>query len=171
MPTLDLHSTVHHRAESQTRKLRLNIGSGKHELKGYVSVDRCFGLEAYPLSYDDETVDEVYASHVLEHFSHRETHLVLADWFRVLKPGGEMYLSVPDFRKISTDDPRWFLYLMGSHSDENDYHKAVFTEESLSIAMQFVGLVNIQQWKSWNKDCSVMPISANLMGIKPRRSS
>ncbi len=51
----------------------------------------------YPLAYKDESVDEIYASHVLEHFPYNKTQEVLNDWVRVLKPGGRIRIPVHYF--------------------------------------------------------------------------
>lgn len=155
--------------------LKLNIGSGEQQIDGYTPVDRKYGLEAYPLACDDGTVDEIRASHVLEHFSFHEIGRVLADWVRALKPGGTLKIAVPDFELIA----RAYLaghdfnvqgFAMGGQVDENDYHKAIFDAEALRDAMYRAGLVNIRRWKSEIRDCAALPVSLNLAGTKPDRS-
>ena len=47
------------------------------------------------LNYEDNTVDLIYASHVLEYFDREEVSEVLEEWYRVLKPGGILRLAVP----------------------------------------------------------------------------
>ena len=48
------------------------------------------------LPFEDDSVDGVYASHVLEHFYSHEIDDVLSEWKRVIKPGGKIILAVPD---------------------------------------------------------------------------
>ena len=48
---------------------RLNLGAGSVNLEGFEPVDRAGGKEVYPLPNESGSVAEVYASHVLEHFS------------------------------------------------------------------------------------------------------
>ena len=48
------------------------------------------------LPFPSDYVDLVYASHLLEHISEHETECVLREWRRVLKPGGELRIRVPD---------------------------------------------------------------------------
>jgi len=51
---------------------------------------------ACALPFHDHSLDYVAASHVLEHVANPVA--ALAEWYRVLKPGGIIYLVVPDRR-------------------------------------------------------------------------
>lgn len=48
------------------------------------------------LPFDDDCADAVYASHVIEHISESEVVSAVAEWRRVLKPGGKLYVNCPD---------------------------------------------------------------------------
>ncbi len=48
----------------------------------------------------DGAAEELYASHVLEHFAFPRTVLVLAEWARVLAPGGTLKVAVPDMALV-----------------------------------------------------------------------
>ncbi len=48
----------------------------------------------------DESVDVVYASHILEHFSKEEGLLLLKECRRVLKKGGIIRIVVPDLKVL-----------------------------------------------------------------------
>lgn len=150
--------------------VKLNIGSGLAELQGFISLDRKLGHEAYPLKQAANSVDEIRASHILEHFGFGEVPQVLDDWFRVLKPGGRMRIAVPDFDKIAAarEDPKRLLYAMGGQTGKDDFHKSAFTEATLSRAMSNAGLQSIAHWTSDNGDCASLPISLNLEGVKPQ---
>jgi predicted SAM-dependent methyltransferase len=153
--------------------MKLNLGSGASELDGYENLDRKNGQEIYPLSFADSSAEEIYASHVLEHFSHREISNVLKEWVRVLKPGGVLRIAVPDFDKIiawykaERNDLPLHSYLMGGQMDENDFHKAVFNRESLKADLEAAGLVDVSEWEAISTDCASLPVSLNLQGIKP----
>src|SRR5262245_49667380 len=83
-------------------KIKLNLGSGELPLDGYHNLDHKYGLEAYPLKdYADNSVEEVRASHILEHFPHAEIPAVIKEWVRVLKPGGRLKIAVPDFDMLA----------------------------------------------------------------------
>ena len=156
--------------------LRLNLGSGpeSHNLKGYENIDLKNGSRAFPLDYECETVDEIRASHLLEHFSKKQIHPVLKDWVDKLRPGGILKIAVPDFDKICADyvaqkkhDCPVESYVMGGQDDEDDFHKTIFNKQSLTRYMESVGLVNIEHWDAEVTDCSNSPISLNLRGQKP----
>lgn len=152
--------------------LRLNIGAGEQPLPGYINIDRKTGQEAFPLARPDGSCDEVRASHVLEHFPHTQIAAVLADWVRALKPGGVLKIAVPDFQQIAQaylegQNVPLQGFVMGGQIDPDDFHRAIFDAESLVELMRAAGLVGISRWKSEIDDCAALPVSLNIMGIKP----
>lgn len=74
---------------------------------------------------EDGTYDFVYSSHCLEHM--KDIPLALKHWVRVLKPGGVLYITVPDW--ILYEHERWPSIFNGDH-------KATF---SLSVTRQELG--------------------------------
>lgn len=135
------------------------------------SIDLKSGRLAYPLDVPDGSVDELRASHIFEHFSHRIALDVLKDWVRCLKPGGLLKLAVPDFEKIARGyiaghQANWTGYTCGGHVDENDVHLAIYDQMSLGALMRSAGLSGIHLWKDGGADCSTLPVSLNLAGWK-----
>jgi len=159
--------------EIPDQPIRLNVGSGYGELHGYINIDRKNGQEAYPLPYENESVDEVRASHIIEHFDQRTAPKVIADWVRVLKPGGKIKIATVNLDKWAealrngVDGGTLLSYLYGGQIDEGDYHKTGFNEAGLEQVMRANGLIAIEEWQSEIKDCASLPISLNLQGIKP----
>jgi SAM-dependent methyltransferase len=49
----------------------------------------------------DRSVDAVWSSHNLEHLHAHEVPSALAEFFRVLKPGGILLLTMPDLQKVA----------------------------------------------------------------------
>lgn len=153
---------------------RYNLGAGNCPVEGY---DNSFdlkdgkdGKKAFPLELPDNSADEIRASHLLEHFSHRATHLVLADWVRALKPGGLLKLAVPDFQEITrmyqAGEPGMIQsWLMGGQTNPLDGHNAIFDRAVLESQMRRAGLVGIHHWTG-GEDCSAYDISLNLAGWK-----
>lgn len=93
----------------------LNLGSGKDNYEGHVNID----LGRYPnvhiisdlqkIPYKDESVDLLVSNSVLEHIY--DYNAVVKEIYRVLKPGGYIYLSVPNLcmRHHEFDFHRWTM--------------------------------------------------------------
>lgn len=151
---------------------KLNLGAGDTVIEGFEPRDIKRGDSLMPLRDADASVDEIRASHVFEHFSHRKAEAVLKEWARVLKPGGLMRIAVPDLEYIargflSGNAEPWQGYLSGGHVDENDVHLAQYDEPSLGALMRAAGLVGVHRWKGDAGDCSTLPVSLNLAAWKP----
>jgi SAM-dependent methyltransferase len=80
----------------------LDIGAGDDPLEtpygNVATYDMTQGNANYLSIIDDGTYDFVYSSHCLEHMP--DVPLAIRHWARVLKPGGILYITVPD----------WMLY-------------------------------------------------------------
>lgn len=88
--------------------MKLHVGSGCKKLLGWSNVDvRTEVKPDYVASADaltfaaDDSVDALYACHILEHFPQARVGSVLKEWHRVLAPQqGRLYLAVPDMEKL-----------------------------------------------------------------------
>jgi glycosyltransferase involved in cell wall biosynthesis len=81
--------------------LRLNLGAGEDRRAGYLSVDLRSDVadilaDVTRLPFADESAAEIFASDLLEHFPAAKTAQILAEWHRVLAPGGKLTLRVPN---------------------------------------------------------------------------
>lgn len=85
---------------------RLNLGCGNHLLPGYLNIDvvpERAGIQP-DLSCDirnlsvlpEDYAEEILAVHVVEHFWRWEIEAILAEWIRVLRPGGKLILECPN---------------------------------------------------------------------------
>lgn len=81
---------------------RLNLGAGDDRRDGYVSVD--VRPEVADVVCDvrklerwaDNSVEEILALDILEHFPYFQTGEILDEWHRVLRPGGRLEVRVPN---------------------------------------------------------------------------
>ena len=81
--------------------MKLDIGSGPYRYKDYTTVDlyapeadlKC-DMGELPLA--DGSVEEIWASHCLEHLYSERVQPALKEWLRVLVPGGVAKIVVPD---------------------------------------------------------------------------
>jgi predicted SAM-dependent methyltransferase len=136
--------------------------------------------------FQDATFEAVYASHVLEHFGYlTELCAALQEWHRVLKPGGVLYVSVPDLdtlcallidRKNLTLSERFAVMRMmfGGQSSAWDFHKTGLNEDFLKDFLKRTGFVDVRRVRSLGmfEDTSIMsfkdkPISLNVIAHKP----
>jgi len=142
--------------------LRLHLGSGKRYLKGYIHIDLSDHAHIdYKQSIDDlkifedNSVEEIYASHVFEYFDLEHAKVVLAEWKRVLIQGGILRLAVPDFDSLlkvyekTSDIEKILGPLFGKWeiTKENySYHKVVYNNKLLTSILEEAGYKNITQW-------------------------
>jgi len=154
--------------------IKLDLGAGSTRLPGYIPIDDSLGHDVRALPFRDGSVDEIRASHVLEHIPYRQAQSTLEHWFRLLKPGGVIRIAVPDFEKIV----QWYTenrgsevpleaYLMGGYTSELDGHKAIYQQQKLVGLLEAVGFVACEPWKSADDDCSSLPVSLNIKARKP----
>ncbi|MBT4938254.1 MAG: methyltransferase domain-containing protein [Rhodospirillaceae bacterium] len=140
----------------------------------------CTDLSQFP----NNSIEEIYASHVFEHLGHRdELPQALAECYRVLAAGGQLKISVPDLKVLATFfaqselsvNQRYELMLMmfGGQQDEFDFHKVGMFEELLTKYLNHAGFERIQKVEEFNlfDDSSLMRlgdvlISLNLIASK-----
>lgn len=84
---------------------KLHLGSGTVRLEGWINID----LETKAdlnldlrrgLPFADGAARLVYNEHVIEHITVEEGRRCLADWFRVLEPGGVLRVATPDLAYV-----------------------------------------------------------------------
>ena len=87
--------------------IKLHVGCGKNKLTGWVNIDAVKACEPdivhdimKPLPYADQSVDEILAEDLLEHFDKYMRFVVFGEWARVLKVGGRLTVQVPNFKRI-----------------------------------------------------------------------
>lgn len=171
--------------------IKLHIGCKGSSIPGFKRLDVVqwgdvdFVRDAKDLScFQNGEVEEIYASHILEHFPSKETQSVLNEWARVLKRGGIAYISVPDFDRavdFYLAVGRFFSqyiqdWLHGGQHYEKDVHLRSFTFPILSHLMSEAGFSRIDRLEFLPydlKDCSQLldniqykPISLNVKGTK-----
>lgn len=176
-------------------ELNINLGCGDTIHPQFVNVDWFPGPDIHYLRQIDRlpylktsSVDLLYASHCLEHFSFVRTAEILAEWFRVIKPGGRLRLSVPDFDKLLNiyedqdhDVHSIMKQLMGGQTYSLNYHYTIFTRSYLTGLLKDAGFVTVSSWdldanplfcddmSSYCKkiDGVTYPVCLNLDAVKP----
>ena len=126
--------------------MRINLGCNDFKLNDFINLDVDPGVnpdvvaDAMNLPYEDNSVDELYAGHLLEHFTLQEDPL--QEWHRVLKPGGRITVTVPDIETSLKLYSKGELSLQwvndvvfGAQDRQEQNHHQVFTTDILK--MQF----------------------------------
>lgn len=155
----------------------LNVNPGDHvdHLGNAVDLSR----------FADGTFVEIYASHILEHLDFTgEMQAALAEWRRVLVPGGRLCVAVPDLTVLAglflgtelelNDRFRLVKLMYGGHEDAYDHHKVGFDFPILSYFLTQAGFSDVQRVPDFNlfEDTSRgrfegKPISLNVTATRP----
>lgn len=111
--------------------LRVNLGSGGDNAAGWVNIDinRVSGNSLRwdirrRLPFEDNSVLQVYASHVVEHLGFRDdVPRLFAELHRVLRPAGTLRIVVPDAPRymeayLSRDAVKWAALGVASFPDD-----------------------------------------------------
>lgn len=174
---------------------KLEIGSGQNPEAGYVHLDIQSGLPKLHIKGDvrhmpipDNFVSgEIRAVHIMEHFCHPAyagkkyqqkygtTLEVLAECYRILKPGGKLKIVTPDFEKIGQSASRkrveasWLQrWSVGGHENEYDVHHWLWTKADAVEWFTKVGFTDLQDWnpiQGWRR---VLKINWGSTDLKSR---
>jgi predicted SAM-dependent methyltransferase len=140
--------------------MKINLGCSDRPIPGYVNIDiknpkADVLADIRHLPYEDGSIDEIYASHVLEHFGRYEFMDVLREWRRVIKPGSFIYIAVPDIESsIKYYNKTGNLHALygqfwGGQRDEYDHHKFGYTFDTLSEYLKQVGFINPMRYDTF----------------------
>jgi len=120
--------------------LKVDVGCGPNKKDGFIGVDRvafagvdhvcAVGSERLP--FEDGEVDEVHASHFVEHLTSKERFQFVNELYRVMKPGAKALIITPHWASnraygdLTHQWPpvaeMWFCYLNKAWRDANAPH-------------------------------------------------
>lgn len=171
--------------------MKLHIG-GSERRDGWTVVDARPGdhvdivADARSIPLSNESIELIYASHVLEHIPLHEVTKTLRHWWQLLQTEGSLIIAVPDMTalaKLVLDDMisekarvEVMRLIYGGHINEHDVHHGGFTEELLTIALRESGFCDVQRVDKFGlfPDCSYVkflgiPFSLNMVAKKQAR--
>ena len=140
--------------------MKLHLGYGNLYLDDYINVDRYSGIADLKVDITDlsvinnNKVSEIYMSHVLEHFKRSEVLNFLSECNRVLKIGGILRVSVPDFDQVvkvynkNKNIAEVVGLLNGGQKNDYDIHFLNYNFEILKETLEFIGFHEIQRYDS-----------------------
>lgn len=164
--------------------MKLNIGCGGRRIEGFTGVDAVqrpaadiiARADAIPL--EDGSVEEIMAIHLFEHFYRWECDTVIAEWLRLLQPGGRLVLELPNLikccenvihgRMVGGKEPdqlsMWGLYGDPREGDPFMAHRWAWSPKTLKNFLESKGFIKIYekptQWHPAGRDHRDMRIEA-----------
>jgi len=145
---------------NRKRRVKINLASGERPLPGFLNVDirDIPGIE-YPNTsaedltcFEDETADYIYACHVLDHIPRERTFRTLCEWNRVLKVGGMLRLSVPDWDALvqyynkTRDLINLLNFTYGGSEDPTNRHYRGWNFDTLKTLLWEAGFKRITRY-------------------------
>ncbi len=130
--------------------------------------------------FADQSVEAIYASHVLEHFHYQlndELIKTLSEWYRVLKPGGKLLISVPDLKTLCwlylnpnlapIERHHLMRIMFGGQTNAFDVHKVGFDADTLAMYLQEAGFQTYELVSEFGKfqDCSSLRLMDTLISL------
>lgn len=145
--------------------MKLHLGCWHRHIPGFVHVDQCdlphidhrSGIDALPF-VADAAATLIYCSHAFEYFDRQQAVQVLAEWRRVLRPGGLLRLAVPDFaalievyrRSGAIERVLGPLYgrmeIATPEGPRCIYHRSCYDEVSLTRLLEDNGFSAVRRW-------------------------
>jgi predicted SAM-dependent methyltransferase len=140
-------------------KVYVNLGSGRNTGKEFINVDAQTLPEIHYISditdlrmFRDNSVDMLYACHVVEHIPRSKLLYTLQEWRRVLKPNGLFRFAVPDFDQLlrvynATDREIKSIenQLMGQDAPYHN-HCSIWNKEYAERILRDAGFHSIERW-------------------------
>jgi len=139
--------------------LLINLGCGENSSSEFVNVDvrslsnihHVHDIRRLPM-FSSDSADLIYVCHALEHIPRVELSRVLQEWRRVLRPGGTLRISVPDFdvllsvyRESSRRVDSIVNQLMGQ-GPPFDNHYSIWNESFGRELLSKSGFTSIRLW-------------------------
>ena len=142
--------------------LKLNLACGDQKFKDCVNLDAESSVNPDvianlkdKLPFGNETVDEVYLFHTIEHIEKMHHPWVLSEIHRVLKPTGVFLVSYPEFSEIlkfwleNKHGKRdfWENTIYGRQSHKHDYHVSAMDSVEFIQTLMTYGFKEIVRMK------------------------
>jgi len=169
------------RAAKNIDKTFLHLGCGEQIHKGFINIDKYVDHPDVirhdmkdPL-YKESSVDLIYTTHAFEHLPIRDGTKALENWYKILKPDGVLFLSLPDLElsiikvldpTLTESDYLWYLYTIFGYQtdtnnldytnmdhpiDEGQFHLSGYTKQRLSTLLKNIGfeITTIFNYDGW----------------------
>jgi len=143
--------------------IKLHLGCGGKNIEGFINIDArdIPGVDQVDdiktlSKYKANSVDLIYASHVLEHVGRLEYMDVLKRWHEILKIGGTLRIAIPDVEQVFNHYQKFGNLkvlrglLWGGQKNSFDYHCIGWDFKIIQEDLKEIGFVDIERY-DWRK--------------------
>jgi len=171
-----LDHTIAERYLAAHRFRMLHVGCGQNVLDGWLNsdylppTDTVMHLDASArFRFDDGVFDRIYSEHMIEHVTYGRGFAMLKECHRVLKKGGRIRISTPDFQFLmalygperSQLQEEYIAWMTGGYIPDAPYHDAIFVintfvrdwghtfiydEKTLRASLERAGFTGVRQY-------------------------
>lgn len=142
---------------------KLHLGCADKIIPGFINIDFrnlqgidvcCDVTRLSP--FENDSIDLIYACHVLEHIPRPKTFNTLLEWNRVLKPGGLLRLAVPDWESTveifrrTVDYENLLNWIYGGREYGENVHYRQFTFSGLKTLLIEAGFKRVLRY-DWRR--------------------
>jgi SAM-dependent methyltransferase len=156
--------------------MKLHLGCGSKKLEGYVNVDvvgtpdKVCDLSAFPWPFEDDSADEIFSEHFLEHVIDFEKTIL--EIHRILKPNGVLHFRVPHFRNACTPGHlhRWDFSVftckrLGDSAPHLWNGRRLFITDSVRIRYTFISFIPRFFWATLEFFANINPEAWDYLGF------
>jgi len=141
----------------KTLQKKLNLGCGRELLEDFINVDIHYDFkdknyvrsDVRKLPFKDNYADYILAREVIEHIPTKDLVSTLKEWIRVLKPGGRLVITCPDFNQMAEEwlnndfTPELYYELAqgiyGNQQTDKEYHLSPMTPQFFRYVFNTLG--------------------------------
>lgn len=123
---------------------KVNVGAGMDIRQDYINLDHraLDGIDVVAdvldMPFEEESLDEIFSSHVVEHFVQNDLKKILVYWFGLLRKGGRLRIITPNIedmaKRYAIGEVAWQEFrsvALGGQDYASDYHFNHFSIKSM----------------------------------------
>ena len=138
---------------------KLNVGCGFNKISGYINIDseKCVSpdlvldITIKRLPFSNNSIGEILFFHCIEHIQKEKHYEIIKEFSRVLKLGGKLYISYPEFwecakrwrANLGGKRNFWEATLFGRQLHTGDFHVCAMDSSELRVLLFECGFTDV----------------------------